>query len=92
MAVDFSALQAVDQKILDKASALLAEVPVESAKIQASIDALAAASSGSTDPATQAAIDAEVAKLQGVSDNLDTISTAVDALPTTPTPPATPGA
>ena len=88
MAVDFKALQDVDQQILDKASALLAQVPVEAQKIQSSIDALAAASAGSTDPATQAAIDAEVAKLQGVSANLDTITSAVNALPTTPTPAA----
>ena len=88
MAIDFSALQGVDQKILDKVSAISTDLPVEANKIQDSIDALAAASAGSTDPATQAAIDAEVAKLQTVSDNLDTIGTAIDALPTTPTTPA----
>lgn len=90
MAIDLTALQAVDQQILDKVSAIPATITAESTKIQASIDALAAAAAGSTDPATTLAIAAEVAKLQGVSTNLDGVSAAINALPTTPSTPATP--
>lgn len=90
MAIDTSKLLAVDQGILDAVAAVPAVITSESTKIQTSIDALAAVQS--SDPAAQAVIDAEVARLQTVAPALNTITDSINALPTTPTPPATPGA
>lgn len=84
MALDLSKLQAQDAALGTAVTALATTIQSEAVTIQAAIDALNAVS---TDPATQAAIDAVTGDLTNSVANLTGSISAVQGLPTAPTPP-----
>lgn len=83
MALDLSKLQAQDAALGTAVTALATTIQTEAVTIQAAIDALNAVT---TDPATQAAIDAVTSDLTTSVGNLTGSISAVQGLPTTPTP------